>query len=231
MKLIKNKYIPRHTKPFIAFHWINAISFMLLFFSGLPLLCEGFGWIYDYLGAENVQTFHHIMGVIFFINPYLGLVFAWKGYRRMISEVATFSKRDLTFAAKFGPELIGMEVHGLAPQGFYNGGEKINIALQMIACGILAFSGMALWGSDYFSSDLKPWLIAFHSICATIAFAASLGHIYLAVVVSPGSVKGMVDGSVDIKYAKDHHSRWLAELVNNGEISRKELSDAPAKYR
>lgn len=229
--LIKNKYIPRHTKPFIVFHWINAISFLLLFASGLPLLCDGFGFIYDFLGAKNVQTFHHIVGIIFFINPYVGTVMAWQGYKKMITEVATFGAKDLEFATKFGPELMGFEVKGLSPQGFYNGGEKVNIALQMIACGILAFSGLALWGSEYFSSDMKPWLIAFHSICATIAFAASLGHIYLAVVVSPGSVKGMVDGSVDIKYAKEHHGKWIEELVQSGQLPKEELEAALAKHK
>ena len=58
-------YIKRHKKGFIYFHWINAVTFFLLFLTAMPLYTNKFLFLYEAFGAETLQTMHHMLGVIF----------------------------------------------------------------------------------------------------------------------------------------------------------------------
>ena len=39
-------YIKRHKKGFIYFHWINAVTFFLLFLTAMPLYTNKFLFLY-----------------------------------------------------------------------------------------------------------------------------------------------------------------------------------------
>ena len=42
-------YIKRHKKGFIYFHWINAVTFFLLFLTAMPLYTNKFLFLYESL--------------------------------------------------------------------------------------------------------------------------------------------------------------------------------------
>ena len=44
-------YIKRHKKGFIYFHWINAVTFFLLFLTAMPLYTNKFLFLYEAFGA------------------------------------------------------------------------------------------------------------------------------------------------------------------------------------
>lgn len=226
--LVKNKeYIRRHTKGFVYLHWVNAVCFLMLFFTALPLYTETFRFVYDALGAATLQNAHRFFAVIFVLNPVVGLVTAREGIWRMFSEVFKFNGKDITFLSKFPAELLGGHAEGVPRQGFYNGGERMNIALQLVTWLFLVGSGAILWfGQGHVSQSIIAWMIPVHSLCAAIGFAGSIGHIYLAVVANPDSVHGMQDGTIKVKYADAHHGEWLDDLVKEGKLDKKELQEA-----
>ena len=126
-------YIKRHKKGFIYFHWINAVTFFLLFLTAMPLYTNKFLFLYEAFGAETLQTMHHMLGVIFILNPIVALLItARSGIMTLIREVLHFDKDDVKFLVKFPAELIGKEPEGMPKQGFYNGGERMNILLQAL---------------------------------------------------------------------------------------------------
>ena len=45
--LIDNRYVPRHQKNFTICHWLNAISFLMLFLTALPLYADSFLFLYN----------------------------------------------------------------------------------------------------------------------------------------------------------------------------------------
>lgn len=103
-------------------------------------------------------------------------------------------------------------------QGFYNGGERMNILLQALLWLGFVVSGLTLWlGAGHISPAIRTWMIPLHSICAGLGFAAAIGHIYLAIGVNPDSFQGMRDGTVRESYAKHHHA-------NGSRASRKRAS-------
>ena len=107
-------YIKRHKKGFIYFHWINAVTFFLLFLTAMPLYTNKFLFLYEAFGAETLQTMHHMLGVIFILNPIVALLItARSGIMTLIREVLRFDKDDVKFLVKFPAELIGKEPEGM----------------------------------------------------------------------------------------------------------------------
>ncbi len=229
MGMIVNKsYIKRHRKGFVICHWLNAVSFFMLFLTALPLYIPSFGDFYRAVGPYYFQVLHRAFGVLYLATPVIGLFIARNGYKRLITEATHFTKEDIEFQKKFPPELIGGQPD-LPKQGFYNGGEKMNILLQAALWVVLAVTGVILWFGVDWSPVLRTWAIPIHSIAAGVGFAAALGHAYLAFVVNPDSVHGMKDGTVKAAYALHHHESWVDELVRDGKVTREEV-EAAAKH-
>jgi formate dehydrogenase subunit gamma len=215
--MVNEKYVKRHTKGFVYLHWINAICFFMLFLTALPLYADTFGFLYQMFAAKTLQYGHRFFAVLFVLNPIIGLITAREGIWRMFSEIFKFNSKDITFLIKFPLELIGKHPD-MPKQGFYNGGERMNIAFQLAAWAVLVVSGALLWfGDGFIDNSIRAWMIPVHSLCAAISFAGAIGHIYLAVVVNPDSVHGMQDGTVKMDYASAHHGEWIEELEREEE--------------
>lgn len=225
--LVNKKYVKRHTKGFVYLHWINAVCFFLLFLTALPLYADTFHFLYDIFGAKTLQNAHRVFAVLFVLNPVIGLITAREGIWRMFSEVFKFDGKDMTFLVKFPLELIGKHPEGIPKQGFYNGGERMNIALQLATWAVLVGSGALLWfGEGLIDNSVRAWMIPVHSLCAGIGFAGSIGHIYLALIANPDSIHGMQDGTIKIDYASAHHGEWIDDMVQEGKINKEELQEA-----
>ena len=169
---------------------------------------------------------HRVFGVIFIATPIIGFFIAREGYLTMIKEVFRFGKKDMEFMQKFPIELMGKDPH-MPPQGFYNGGEKMNIALQLALALVIALSGVILWlGDSILPATITALAIPVHSIAAAVCFAAALGHIYLAAGVNPDSLHGMQDGTIKASYAAHHHGAWVNELIAEGVVTREEIKQA-----
>ena len=220
--MAKLKYLPRHKKGFIICHWLNGISFLMLFLTALPLYIPSFGDFYRAVGPHNLQLLHRFFACVFIATPFVGLFIAREGYKRLFSEALHFTKDDIEFQKKFPAELVGGEPD-LPPQGFYNGGEKMNILLQMGLWCVLVASGLVLWLGTSLPQSLQAWAIPIHAIAGGCGFAAALGHIYLALGVNPESFQGMKDGTVKTEYAVHHHGKWVDELVATGKVDRKDI--------
>src|SRR5260370_28870283 len=50
-----------------------------------------------------------------------------------------------------------------------------------------------------------------HGIVAMLFIAAMLGHIYLGTIGMEGAFEAMGSGTVDVNWAREHHSLWLAQ--------------------
>ena len=50
-----------------------------------------------------------------------------------------------------------------------------------------------------------------HSIVAVLFVAAMLAHIYIGTIGMEGAFEAMGSGTVDVNWAREHHSLWLEE--------------------
>ena len=68
-----------------------------------------------------------------------------------------------------------------------------------------------------------------HAIVATLFVAAMIGHIYIGTVGMEGAFEAMGSGTVDLNWAKEHHSLWLEkerERTEAGEQRRQPVATA-----
>ena len=57
-----------------------------------------------------------------------------------------------------------------------------------------------------------------HGIVAVLFVAAMLAHIYIGTVGMEGAFEAMWDGTVDVNWAKEHHSLWLEKEAAKGQV-------------
>ena len=228
--LINKEYVPRHKMAFAVCHWMNAFAFFMLFLTALPLYSDSFRFMYHIFGDKTLMYAHRVFGVVFIMTPIIGFFMAREGYMTMIKEVFRFGKKDMEFMQKFPIELMGKDPH-MPPQGFYNGGEKMNIALQLALSVVIAVTGVILWiGDIILPATITAYAIPVHSIAAAVCFAAALGHIYLAAGVNPDSLHGMTSGTIKASYAAHHHGAWVEELIAEGVVTREEIAQAEKEH-
>jgi formate dehydrogenase subunit gamma len=65
-----------------------------------------------------------------------------------------------------------------------------------------------------------------HGVAAALFIAFMLGHIYIGTIGMEGAFEAMGEGTVDVNWAKEHHSLWLEK--ETGQTSRP-ASTVPAE--
>ncbi len=210
-------------------HWLTAVSFIVLALTGLNVLYgkyflpaligkNAFGTI-SYYGkiAHNFIAFPFILGIVL-------MVVLWIRYN--IPNV-----RDIKWLA-VGGGLFSKHMHPEA--GRFNAGQKLIFWSVVIGGGSLAVSGLALlmpfeihpWAGTFailngFGFDLPTTLtplqetqlsVLWHSIVALVMIAIIVAHIYIGSIGMEGAFDAVGSGQVDLNWAKEHHSLWVAEV-------------------
>ncbi|MBN2371592.1 MAG: hypothetical protein JXO72_14010, partial [Vicinamibacteria bacterium] len=55
-----------------------------------------------------------------------------------------------------------------------------------------------------------------HDVLAVLVLCGVTAHFYLAVIVNPGALRGIIDGTVGASWIREHHSRWEAKAAGAG---------------
>jgi len=58
-----------------------------------------------------------------------------------------------------------------------------------------------------------------HGVVAVLFVAAMLGHVYIGTLGMEGAFEAMWDGTVDMNWAKEHHSLWLEKEASHGKVT------------
>jgi len=208
-------------------HWSTAIVFVLLAFTGL-LILYGKKTLLPLIGHDAFATValvskyvHNFGGPVFMLLSLL-MFFTFVRHNHLIPA-------DGTWLRKLG----GMFSHEHIPSGYFNAGEKLwfwgivtGIGLLMAVTGlVLNFPYFGEVGSvTGFSRYLLQWANYLHIAGAVLYIGASLGHIYLGTIGSPGAWHAMAYGTVDRNWAREHHELWHDDLVR-GEPGTPPLGD------
>ena len=193
-------------------HWIMAVSFLALAFTGL-LILYGKYFAMPLMGGAAYGSFlmvckniHNFTGPLFTLSIVIFfLLFVGKN----IPE-----KGDLQWMLSFGGMFSGKHV----PCGFFNMGEKFWFWFGM------TFLGLVISGSGFVLDMIVPFMdmqylrgtmqIAniIHSSAAILMTTMALGHIYIGTIGMQGSIDGMKTGYVDATWAKEHHELWYNKV-------------------
>jgi formate dehydrogenase subunit gamma len=187
-------------------HWMTAICFIVLAISGLnitfgrtlllPLIGhDAFSeWSQWAKYAHNYLSFPFTIGVV--------LIFLMWIAGNIPNKV------DVEWIKRGG----GIVGHDHPPAYRFNAGQKAIYWIVVIGGGLVAATGYQLMFPFYLSGIEGMQLAQMvHSVVAVLFVAAMLAHIYIGTIGMEGAFEAMGSGTVDINWAKEHHSLWLEE--------------------
>jgi formate dehydrogenase subunit gamma len=214
--------VRRFSKGFVVAHGVNAISFLALYITALPMYAHSFSWLFPVLGGPaNARLLHRIFACIFVTPTIIYLIMDPKGLALWMKELVTWKKRDVQFFTEFVKDLFGFKFKHVR-QTFYNAGEKVNSMLQILCALMIICSGITMWFSQYMPRAVVQWGYLFHDIGFGLAIAVVVGHVYLSVVHKnsrPGYT-GVITGEVPAWWAREHHTDWYDEEVAKGNFPK-----------
>jgi formate dehydrogenase subunit gamma len=187
-------------------HWMTASCFIVLAITGLnitfgrPLLIPLIGleafadWSQWGKYAHNYLSFPFTIGVILIFLMWVG------------GNIP--NKVDVEWI-KRGGGIVGQD-H--PPAWRFNAGQKLIYWIVVIGGGAVAITGYLLM-FPFYASGIEGMQVAqvVHSIVAVLFIAAMLGHIYIGTIGMEGAFEAMGTGTVDVNFAKTHHSLWLEQ--------------------
>jgi formate dehydrogenase subunit gamma len=216
MVMIKSGRSGRKIVRFNSFerfvHWMTATCFIILALSGLnitfgrPLFAATVGseafttWSEWAKYAHNYLSFPFTLGVVLIFLMWIG------GNIPNAVDVEWFKR---------GGGIVGDD-H--PPAYRFNGGQKAIYWIVVLGGAGVAITGYTLmfpfYGTDI---DTMQYAQMVHAVVAMLFVAAMLGHIYIGTIGMEGAFEAMGEGTVDINWAKEHHSLWLKdEMARTG---------------
>ncbi|SDI01535.1 MULTISPECIES: formate dehydrogenase subunit gamma [Bradyrhizobium] len=200
----------RTVERFSAFerfvHWMTATCFIILAVSGLnitfgrPLLLPLIGfeafseWSQWAKYAHNYLSFPFTIGVVLIFLMWIG------------GNIP--NKVDIQWLKQGG----GMVGHDHPPAYRFNAGQKAVYWIVVIGGSAVAVTGYQLM-FPFYVSGIEGMQLAqvVHSTVAVLFVAVMLAHIYIGTIGMEGAFEAMGTGTVDVNWAKEHHSLWFEE--------------------
>ncbi|HET9718371.1 MAG TPA: formate dehydrogenase subunit gamma [Pseudolabrys sp.] len=193
-------------------HWMTATCFIILAITGLnvtfgrPLFVSTFGsevfstWSEWAKYAHNYLSFPFTIGVVVIFLMWIG------GNIPNKVDVEWFRR---------GGGIVGDD-H--PPAYRFNGGQKAIYWIVVLGGAGVAITGYLLMFPFYGTTmDTMQFAQMIHGVVAMLFIAAMLGHIYIGTIGMEGAFEAMGEGTVDLNWAKEHHSLWLEdELARTG---------------
>ncbi len=192
-------------------HWMTATCFIILALSGLnitfgkrlllPLLGpEAFTtWSQWAKYAHNYLSFPFTLGVILIFLMWI----AWNFPNRL----------DVEWLKEGG----GMVGHRHPPADRFNAGQKMVYWIVVLGGGLVAATGYVMM-FPFYLTDVAGMQTTqmIHGIVALLFIAAMLGHIYIGTIGMEGAFEAMGTGTVDLNWAREHHSVWVEKELAKG---------------
>jgi len=187
-------------------HWMTATCFIILAITGLnitfgrPIFAASFGseafstWSEWAKYAHNYLSFPFTLGVIM-------IFLMWIAGNIPNSVDIAWLKR--------GGGIVGDD-H--PPAYRFNAGQKAIYWIVVIGGALVAATGYVLmfpfYGTDI---DSMQYAQMVHGVTAALFIAVMLAHIYIGTIGMEGAFEAMGSGTVDVNWAREHHSLWLQE--------------------
>jgi len=180
-------------------HWFVALTFIYLLLTGFALGYPRMAWLYDILGGgQTVRFLHPIVGVGFTVGVLLMFVIWLKD---MIFDAKDREwTRDLRNYVREGHSRVDVERFNAGQKGYF---------WFAILTGVLLFvSGLPLWFPALMSAGWNQSARLLHHVLFLLTVGGFIIHVYMSVMMLPGTVPGMTTGRVTRAWAAWHHPSW-----------------------
>jgi formate dehydrogenase subunit gamma len=194
-----------------VFHWAYAVAFVALALTGAVLYLPAVSLATGEAGTA-LRLLHRIFAVILLAAPLMPLVGSRGRFVGDLRDALAWRGADVRSAWILLTRYYWTgDGRGLPPQGKFTAGQKINIAMQAIAFAVLGATGVILWlGRDVAPVGIVRWSVLLHAAAAVGATCLGIIHVYMVTMLpmTKGAVATMILGTMDARYAAEHHPRW-----------------------
>jgi formate dehydrogenase subunit gamma len=202
-------------------HWLTAACFIVLALSGLNVTF-GKAVLLPLIGP---QAFTNVSIVAKWSHNYL----AWPFMLGIALMLVVWIKDNIPGATDLrwfaaGGGIIGK---GHPPAKRFNGGQKVIFWSVVLGGAALSVSGVYLLFPAFAGGvlNLQFWNVV-HGVVSMVMVAVILAHIYIGSIGMEGAFDAMGSGEVDLNWAKEHHSLWVAEEMQKGHAPGGKLQPA-----
>ena len=187
-------------------HWMTATSFIVLALSGLNITF-GKDVLLPLIGPNAFSTWsrtakyaHNFISFPFTIG--VTLIFLMWLSGNIPNRV------DIEWLKRGG----GIVGHDHPPAYRFNAGQKGVYWIVVLGGTAVAITGYLLL-FPFYATNIAGMQLAqvVHGVVAVLFVAVMLAHIYIGTIGMEGAFEAMGQGTVDLNWAKEHHSLWLEE--------------------
>ena len=205
-------------------HWLNATAFVILALTGLNITFGQFV-LMPLIGPDN-------FGVVAQLAKYVHNFTSFAFVIGMVLIIAMWIRDNVPRRVDFQwlKEGGGFIKSRHPPAGRFNAGEKMVFWLAL-AGGIAVIVSGYLLMFPFYVTNIFGMQIAqgIHALVALLFIALILAHIYIGTVGMEGAFEAMGQGTVDLNWAKEHHSVWLEQAARAGRKPQAQPSATPAE--
>jgi formate dehydrogenase subunit gamma len=204
--LLPDGKIVRHDNKERIVHWLIAIAFLFLFFSGLALFSPFFFWMSAIFGGgQFMRLLHPFAGVLLVLLFY---PYAWRARKdnRWTPTDAKWVENAVAYMEKRTES---------AETGKYNAGQKLMYWSMVPIIAILFLTGITMWQpwfANSFPASLRRVTRLLHAVAAFVMFIG-IGIHWYAAYWTKGSIRAMVRGTVTQSRVRYHHPGWYREIT------------------
>jgi formate dehydrogenase subunit gamma len=203
--------VPRFNALERANHWMTASAFIIMALTGLVIL-YGTALLLPLVGEHGLgqiawwSTWLHASAAVPFVLGVIIMVVLWLRENLI-------TRLDLHWLRRFGG-FLNDDPHKPSADRF-NAGQKL-VFWGVFLGGLAALaSGLALMFPFHWLGYVgMQWAQIIHAVIGLLLVALIIGHIYIGTVGMEGAVDAMWSGRVDRNWAKEHHDRWYARIIN-----------------
>ena len=202
--------IERYTFRERVTHWLTGLTYLYCLATGLAFYSPHFFWLAVVLGGGPTSRYWHpILGVVFL----MGTLWMQNLWRRDM-EITETDKRWLDRMENYmtnRDELLPLQER-------FNAGQKLFYWLMFYGALLLLFSGLFLWIPEYIPRQaawVRGLMILIHEIAALATIGGFIIHVYMGLLMVPGSMTAITTGYVSRAWAKTHHRLWYMRITGD----------------
>lgn len=192
-----------HPVPLRIWHWTNALSFIILFITGIQIRFSGHISLFSFQGAVST---HQFFGFVLIFNYIFWFIFQVVSgqIKNFVPNLQTVIPASIRQAAFYGYGVFkgAPNPHHLSPDNKYNAmQQQAYIAIMFALIPLQLITGLCLWKIEMFQPLISmvgglKIVDTVHVLLFFFFMAFMITHIYLATLGATvlAHIKGMITG-------------------------------------